>query len=329
MKDIPMRTLILTATAAALTLSATSWANAQQREALTKQVDIMASIIETAMSHKKGHERKPSWTERSQLESSYLAGQGVVYRIHLGSRLPRFGFPVPPLPPIPGGAHVEFIEVDEVEFIESDELAPRIEKVVEIAAGDNRRVEVIVDSNAIHIDGDEIHFDGDMTMSTELRQAVTAMRDAAKDMRDARRVIRDLSQVDKDASESAAAQSAQQLAAAQAKLAQAQQKMDTARAELRSSKGQIEQRSSARKQAMQQVRAERIAAFEQTFVQTLCDYGDTLRDLPNNEHISVIMVGGGDNDSDKIHVFRKQDVVRCNGEQGASELLTKAISYSF
>lgn len=327
-----MRTFILTAAAVALTLSAASWANAQQREALTKQVDIMASIIETAISHKQGHERKPSWTERTQLESSYLAGQGVVYRINLGSRLNRFGLSVPPLPPLPSmpaGAHVEFIEVDEIEFIESDELAPRIERVVEIAAGDNRRVEVIVENNAIHMDGDEIHLDGDMTMSTELRQAVTAMRDAAKEMRDARRVIRDLSQVDKDASESAAAQSAQQLAAAKAKLAQAQQKMDTARAELRSSKGQMQQRSSARKEAMQQARAERIAAFEQTFVQTLCDYGNTLRDLPNNEHISVIMVGGGDNDSDKIHVFRKQDVVSCKGEQGATELLTKAISYSF
>ena len=105
--------------------------------------------------------------------------------------------------------------------------------------------------------------------------------------------------------------------------------MELARAELRRSQGQIEQRTSARMEEMQQARAERVASFEQTFVQTLCDYGSTLKDLPNNEHISVVIVGAGDNGSDKIHVFSKKDVVNCKGDKGASDLFAKATTYSF
>lgn len=313
-----MRTLLLTATAAALTVSAASWANAQQREALTKQLDIMESIINTAIGHEQGNDRSRSWAERSPIESTYLAGQGVVYRVNFGSRMQRFGMPVPPMPPM---EHLEFIEVDQ--------LAPRIEKVVEIADGDQRRVEVILDSKDIHIDGDDIHFEEGVTFSDELRQAVTTMREAAEEMRDARRVIRDLSRVDKEASESARKQSEQQLAQAKVKLEQAQQRMEAARAELRRSQGQIEQRTSARMEELQQQRAERVANFEKTFVQTLCDYGSTIRDLPNNEHISLIIIGAGDNDGDKIHVFSKKDVANCKGEKGASDLLSKATSYSF
>jgi sRNA-binding protein len=242
----------------------------------------------------------------------------VVYRVNFGSRMQRFGMSAPALPPL---ARVEFIEVDQ--------LAPQIEKVLDIEGDEKRRIEVIIDSQEIHIDGDEIHFEQGVTFSDELRQAVNDMRAAAQDMRDAKRVIRDLSRVDKQANDSARKLSEQQLAQAQEKLEQAQQQMELARAELRRSQGQIQQRTSARMEQMQQARAARIAAFEQTFVQTLCDYGNTLRDLPNNERISLVVVGAGDNDTDKIHVFNKNDVINCKGEKGASDLLAKAITYSF
>ncbi len=316
-----MRTFILTATVAALTLSAASWANAQQREALTKQLDIMASIINTAIGHQQGDDRKRSWAERSPLESTYLAGQGVVYRVNFGSRMQRFGMSTAPMPPMP--------PMEKLELIQIDRRGPRVEKVIEIDDGEQREVEVIIDSHEVRIEGDEIHFEDGVTFSDELRQAVSTMRDAAEEMRDARRVIRDLSRVDKEASESARKQSAQQLAEAKMKLEQAQQRMQSARAELRQAQGQIEQRTSARMEEMQQARAARVASFEQTFVQTLCDYGSTLRDLPNNEHISLVIIGAGEQDNDKIHVFAKKDVMNCKGEKGASDLLSKAITYSF
>lgn len=313
-----MRKLILTATAAALTFSAASWGNAQQRDALTKQLDIMASIVNTAMGHQQGNDRKRSWAERSPLESTYLAGQGVVYRVNFGSRMQRFAM-----------HNSNFPALEKFEFVEVEQLTPDIEKVIEVAKGDKRRVEVIIESDEIRIDGDDIQFEGGVTFSDEVRKSVADMRTAAQEMRDARRVIRDLSRVDKEASESARKQSAQQLAEAKTKLEQAQQQMELARAELRRSQGQIEQRSSARMAEMQQQRAAQVASFEQTFVKTLCDYGNTLRDLPNNEHISVVIVGAGDDGKDKIHVFTKKDVMNCKGDKGASDLLAKATTYSF
>ena len=196
-----MRTFLLTATAAALAVSTVSWANTQQRDALAKQLDIMESIINTAIGHEQGNDRKRAWADRSPLESTYLAGQGVVYRVNFGSRMQRYGVQAPNFPAL-----------ERMEWVEIDKSAPQVEKVIELSEGEERQIEVIVERDEIRMDGDDIHFEGGVTFSEDLRQAVTDMRTAAQDMRDARRVIRDLARVDKEASESARKQSAQQLA---------------------------------------------------------------------------------------------------------------------
>ena len=78
-----------------------------------------------------------------------------------------------------------------------------------------------------------------------------------------------------------------------------------------------------------------IEAFEVKLFATLCTYGATLRELPNNESVSIILEDLGDEterskQSDKVHVVAKADLLKCqSGEMDAVLLLAESTTYSY
>jgi hypothetical protein len=78
-----------------------------------------------------------------------------------------------------------------------------------------------------------------------------------------------------------------------------------------------------------------IEAFEVKLFATLCTYGATLRELPNNESLSIILEDLGDEterskQSDKVHVVAKADLLKCqSGEMNAVSLLAESTTYSY
>jgi hypothetical protein len=78
-----------------------------------------------------------------------------------------------------------------------------------------------------------------------------------------------------------------------------------------------------------------IEAFEVKLFATLCTYGATLRELPNNESVSIILEDLGDEterskQSDKVHVVAKVDLLKCqSGEMNAVSLLAESTTYSY
>lgn len=78
-----------------------------------------------------------------------------------------------------------------------------------------------------------------------------------------------------------------------------------------------------------------IQAFEAKLFTTLCTYGATLRELPNNESISIILEDLGDEterskQSDKVHVVTKADLLKCqSGEMDAISLLAESTTYNY
>ena len=78
-----------------------------------------------------------------------------------------------------------------------------------------------------------------------------------------------------------------------------------------------------------------IEAFEVKLFATLCTYGATLRELPNNESVSIILEDLGDEterskQSDKVHVVAKADLLKCqSGEMNAVSLLAESTTYSY
>ncbi|MEE8041228.1 MAG: hypothetical protein V3T15_00375 [Pseudomonadales bacterium] len=70
--------------------------------------------------------------------------------------------------------------------------------------------------------------------------------------------------------------------------------------------GRYEQRRIDRRQTY--------AALETLLLQTLCDYGGTLKSLPSNEHVNLLIENvrreNGD-EFDRVYVFEKKDVLAC------------------
>lgn len=88
--------------------------------------------------------------------------------------------------------------------------------------------------------------------------------------------------------------------------------------------------------------AERLAQWRQSVTDledrvfvVVCDYASGLRTLPDDEHLSLVMVGlGGESDEgrrrDRIHVFDKSDLLACQrGDLSAEDLRSRAVSYDF
>ncbi|MES3007481.1 MAG: hypothetical protein V4751_06895 [Pseudomonadota bacterium] len=77
-----------------------------------------------------------------------------------------------------------------------------------------------------------------------------------------------------------------------------------------------------------------LVAFEINLFKIVCDYSAALRMLPEEEHLTLVLKGlGEETDSrreDRIHVLPKADMQRClQGEMTSQQLQDSARSYSF
>ena len=81
---------------------------------------------------------------------------------------------------------------------------------------------------------------------------------------------------------------------------------------------------------------EDVSEFEESLYIAMCNYGATLRELPNDESISIILKGLGEDDvnsnrqPDQVHVLSKIDVQECqNGAIDVAELRERSTQYSY
>ena len=78
-----------------------------------------------------------------------------------------------------------------------------------------------------------------------------------------------------------------------------------------------------------------VVQFEDKLYQAMCDYGTTLRELPFDERVTVILTGLGELDesqrrTDKIHVFDKVDLHECqSGDISVVTLRERSKQYSY
>lgn len=78
-----------------------------------------------------------------------------------------------------------------------------------------------------------------------------------------------------------------------------------------------------------------VVVFEGKLYQAMCDYGSTLRELPDGERVSIILTGLGEQGegqrrTDKIHVFNKADLQKCqSGDISVVTLRERSDQYSY
>ncbi len=98
---------------------------------------------------------------------------------------------------------------------------------------------------------------------------------------------------------------------------------------------ELKLRSEQAEQVYAQQWQQDVVAFEDKLYQAMCDYGSTLRELPVDERVSIILTGLGAQGEDqrrrdKIHVFSKVDLQECqSGDISLATLRERSDHYSY
>lgn len=287
--------------------------NTKQMSALNDELEIMSGVIDTAL--KQNNDRE-GWRYR-QLQTTYLANQGVVFTISVSQGGARFfafdggGLRIPPIPPLPAvapivvdGGHSDIhIELDR-EWQEFAEEAGR--QVSEMFRESNsqlrdlrdRERELAWEQRELERRSRDLNF--------ELRQADGERRDDIKqELKEIEKQLNSYSDREKELT-------------------------DYANEIEKEQKKRLEKQKQAREEAYKTF----LANFESSIGNTLCRFGSGLRGLDDNENVSFVIndfvVGEDGKPKDKVYVFAKQAIKDCVQEKiDVSSLLSSATSYTF
>lgn len=272
---------------------------------IQREVGIMENIISTAL--------KQDIDKRVRaMTANYLVNQGVVFELEIrgASRWQSIFSSVPsaPLPPMP---EIDFSEVN-IEFI-SDHVEVISEQAVE-------------SSREAYQQAMEVMREG----AERVREVAEQERDISRELRDLEREKRDLefaSRHDNSAEAKELAQRKKSLEKEISELEKQQVKLTKQQQKLRQDITE-KQAERVKQQAAEQQKL--LTQVNNSISLTLCDYGSGLRSLPNNEHVSFVLKGLGEENKNVIKVFNKADIKKCViGDIKAAELALKAVSYQF
>jgi hypothetical protein len=267
----------------------------QPYEELSKQLNIMNNIFTSSL-----QTNQDKFLKKTKIESLYLAGQGVVFTVKSSSSSWNrngfnFVFPDAAVPVPPTPPAGEDFEF----FEQQVEIEEHIESAFEQQREHSRQVR-----------------DQQRELSYELRDIEREIRDIAYQLRS----------VNKSEKET---------------LAKEQTRLDKKKAALEKVQEAINKKSQEMKQKLQIQQDKKLAArkahyqkLSTSLVETLCTYGNSLKALPKNEYISLVLKSAGDkvvnNYRDKIIVLSKRDISECAVDKiSAEKLLTSTKNYQF
>lgn len=321
-----MKKSILTMAVATLlaTGTASSVALAADREQLRNELEIMTSILNTSLEQQHGDSKH--MRRMGTMKYSYLEGQGVVYKAPGFRNLVRqFSFydgdmEMPPMPPVPDMPEVAGIDV-------------------QAAAEEGMRVahEVIMNlqNDGIFIARHEGEHDNEefRAQAEELRDLTRELRDLSWELRELDREVRDMNFELRNVPANEQAELQQELAELETNRNNLQQQQASIQAEVDRITAERAERLAKQQQQRAEQQQKLLTGFETTLAQVLCNYGNTLRSLPADEHITVVLEGIGEpnqrNQKDRIYVFEKKAVAECAKNGDSSELISQSLSYYF
>ena len=265
--------------------------------ALKKNADILQTILHTAF--KEGESSR-----LSSLQYSYLSGQGLLFQANsVRSSRHVFHFsgsgaaPIAPMPPIPPLPNADF----EFEF-DSEEIERLTEAAQDMA--------------------EKVH-----DQHRQSYRIAEKQRAIERELRDVERETRDiefnksLSKLDKEQQ--------QELEMLKQKAKLLQEKRAEVEKEASLTRKQLEEQRAKQLAEQQQQTAAMVKTVGEKFSQVLCDYGASLRDMPDNEYVTL-QVNNRGSEGRYYWVVKKADINQCmTGKIKAKDLLAKTTSYQF
>lgn len=253
----------------AMLWSCITWA-AADREALSRELNIMREILRTASDSKVSRSVRVG-----RVSAHYLEGQGVLFRASLRDhylRVARYGD----------------IDLSRVPDFVSDIMAE-------------------VRLSIPYFDSEELE---------ALRELREEQRDLREDQRDVKRKLREYSRkFDTAVARDRETQDIEkEIAELEADLDALDKQYDEVAAEIELEHERFREQRKGRRAQRRIDRRQTYAALETLLLQTLCDYGGTLKSLPSNEHVNLLIENvrreNGD-EFDRVYVFEKKDVLAC------------------
>ncbi len=282
-------------------------------DSMHKQLSIMSKIIKSSLAGQSGRNR----SEISNVESVYLKGQGVVFTINSSSRSSQWGnfnfnFVMPEVPEVPEIPDVGDIDVNiegdtHIEFNET--ISDAMEKAQE-------------------------SYERAMENFSNERESIRELRDQQRDLsyqvRDLEREKRDLEYQLRHADK----ESKNDLSKEVAKLEQQKKEIEQTREKLKAKSAELRKHQMAEKQQREQERGQYYKALTASLVESFCLYGNGLKAVPKNEHVSLIVKAAGEKENnrykDMIYVFNKKDITDCATDKITSDaLIAKGQGYQF
>jgi len=265
--------------------------------AIKKNADILQTILHTTFKDNKA-------SQLSALQYSYLSGQGLLFQANamLGSRHV-FHFssnsvatapaaPMPPIPPLPDSKF-------EFESTEMEQIVEAAEEMAEQMHDQHRQAYRIAEKQRV--------------IERELRNVEREQRDIEFN--------KSLTTLDKEQQ--------QALQMLQQKTKVLQEKLAEVVKEAGLSRKQLEEQRAKHLAEQQQQTAAMVKTVGEKFSQVLCDYGASLRDIQDNEFVTLQVNSRGAGGS-YYWVVKKADINQCmSGKIKAKDLLVKTQSYQF
>lgn len=308
-----MKKLALLFTSTLLATAVSSAAFASDYSGMYKQLNIMSDIIKSSVveSNRNGN------SKISNISSTYLKGQGIVFTINTGSKSRHWGdfnfnfgrsdIPLPPVPPIP-----PILSIDAEDLLEFD-VNETVSHAMESAAeGWERAMEVLHSTREA------------------VRDLHEEQRELSYDARDVQRAKRDITYQLKRADE----ESKKELEAELKKLDKQNSLFENVRKELDTKIAELRKKQQIKAKEQLVERAAYYKSITTVLAETFCSYGNGLKALPGNENVSVILKSAGEKNDrrykDKIFVFSKKDISACTMDKiNAAQLLAKGNEYQF
>jgi len=267
-------------------------------ERMRKDINIMIGIVKSAFEND-----EDCHACQVQITGHYLADQGVVFNVTPASRGYAYAFKTS-----------DFEENVEV-FAEGMAAIPLV--VEDILAS----VEMGLANDSFS--GITIDTDGDW--SEQSRIARQALREARAELREANRELREIEIEAIHAEE-------EELNELEAREAEVIREMERLSSQEEKIQQDIASQVEAKRSEIEKKRAKRMEAKRQQFedmetlvLNTFCDYSSTMRSLPRNERVSVIVSKG--EDQSNIYVFEQSELADCDSSK--TDVRDHALSYAF
>lgn len=336
---------------AAITAVATLSANAQelQLQGLQRNVDIFSGVLEEALDFNQA--KGLFGVSLGGIDSTYLYGQGVVMEVRtpLASGRNRMGLASlsSAIQSLQSRAEMSDL-VSAPQIPNRNAQAPRLslstsaEEISDFYAEVADRIANIdyslIVNDAIRQASDSARAlrsmgNVDDSVYEELRVDIDALRENMQiNTQELREIVEEARRARTQAAATADADIESEL---RNKLDALMTKIEPLREQAIAKAAELKQRREEAEQAYATQWQEDVLELETKLYAAMCDYGSTLRELPDGESVSIILTGLGEaaedhRRKDKLHVFNKSDLLQCqSGDIDQAMLQQRSIQYSY